>query len=155
MLCIFPINIRLHEQAYPETVNRIASETADDVAWNHYTSATSHRPTGFEHALQRINFATSTSPFPLAHASIQAENSMASSTHGPQWRSMMIVIGRGRRGGAINHGQELAKILADRGHNPNVGAELRRTVGDVTTAFILGGGQPASASFLVLEAGKK
>jgi len=68
---------------------------------------------------------------------------------------MMIVMGRGRRGATINHGQELAKILSDKGHNPGVGAELRKTVGDAATAMILGGGLPSTASFLVLEAGKK
>lgn len=67
----------------------------------------------------------------------------------------MIVTGRGRRGAAINHGQELAKILAEKGHHPSIGAELRKTVGDAATALILGGGQPSTASFLVLEAGKK
>ncbi len=68
---------------------------------------------------------------------------------------MMIVTGRGRRGAAVNHSQELAKILADKGYNPGVGAELRKTVGDAAAALILGGGQPSTASFLVLEAGKR
>lgn len=67
----------------------------------------------------------------------------------------MVITGRGRRGAGINHSQELAKILADKGLNPNVGAELRKTVGDAATALILGGGQPSTASFLVLETGKK
>ena len=65
----------------------------------------------------------------------------------------MIVAGRGRKGGPINHSQELAKILADKAQNPNVGAELRKTVGDVATGLMLGGGRSSSASFLILEAG--
>ena len=44
-------------------------------------------------------------------------------------------------------------MLSDRGRDPNVGAELRKTVGDVATGMMLGGGKSAGASFLVLEAG--
>ena len=69
------------------------------------------------------------------------------------WRSMLIVAGRGRKGAVVNHEHEIATILAEKGRDPSVGAELRKTVGDVGTAMMLGGGSPAAASFLVLESG--
>lgn len=70
------------------------------------------------------------------------------------WRSMLIVTGRGRRGSTISHDKDVTKLLASKGRDPIVGAELRKTVGDVGAAMMLGGGLPASASFLVLEATK-
>lgn len=70
------------------------------------------------------------------------------------WRPLLVVTGRGRRSAAVNHNQELVKILADKSLNPTVGAELRKTVGDAATALMLSGGQAANASFLVLETGK-
>ena len=144
-------------QPYTETTSRVASETADDAAWSYYNpnvSSTS-RPAALEQALRQVAFWSTTSPAPLAYAFKHADSSVSTSGRGRLSRPVMIVTGRGRRGAAINHGQELAKILADKGHNPSVGAELRKTVGDAATAMILGGGQPSTASFLVLEAGKK
>lgn len=143
-------------QPYVETVNRIASETADDTAWSYFTASVTspHRPVALDNALCRMAFWSTKTSSPLNCASTRAESSTPSE-HGGLWRPMMIVTGRGRRGAAINHGQELAKILAEKGHHPSIGAELRKTVGDAATALILGGGQPSTASFLVLEAGKK
>jgi hypothetical protein len=66
---------------------------------------------------------------------------------------MLIVTGRGRKGAVMNHENEIASLLANKGRDPSVGAELRKTVGDVGAAMMLGGGLPAAASFLVLESG--
>lgn len=74
--------------------------------------------------------------------------------HEKQWRKMMVIMGRGRRGAAINHNAEATKILTEKSLNPSVGAELRKTVGDAATALMLGGGYPSLASYLVLEAAK-
>ena len=144
-------------KGFPEMSNRIASETADDIAWSYYTGDASgpSRPPALDSALQRVAFWTRKSPSPLAYAYDHAESSVSSAGHGRLWRPMLVVTGRGRRGAAISHGQELAKLLADKGQNPSVSAELRKTVGDAATALILGGGQSAAASYLVLEAGTK
>jgi hypothetical protein len=65
---------------------------------------------------------------------------------------MLIVVGRARRGGAIAHGGELNRILAEKSRDPSVGAELRKTVGDVATGLMVGSGSTSAASYLVLEA---
>lgn len=137
---------------YPGTAHRLASETADDVAWEYYTTSSTSpsRHPGIEAALSRIMFFTQKSNTPLAHAYATAES--ASSGRGKQWRSLLIVTGRGRRGAAFSHSEEITKWLSERSLNPSIGAELRKTVGDIATGLILGGGQPSSASFLVLEA---
>ncbi|WWC91047.1 uncharacterized protein L201_005987 [Kwoniella dendrophila CBS 6074] len=149
--------------AYPETQARLASDTADNIAWTYYAAASSAisstpRPESVENALSRISFFSTKSATPLQFAYRCASSAIQSTTDksGGSWRPMLIVTGRGRRASSINHSQELNKILADmKGLNPSVGAELRKTLGDPSTSFILGGGLPGTASFLVMEAGKK
>lgn len=107
-------------------------------------------------ALHRIAFATTRSASPLTQAYHYAE-AACQSMNGPSgpaqvWRSMLIVTGRGRRGSTISHEKQVTRLLAEKGRDPNVAAELRKTVGDIGTAMMLGGGLPASASFLVMEA---
>lgn len=95
-------------------------------------------------------FFTQKSNSPLAHAYSTAES--CGSGRGKQWRPLLIVTGRGRRGAAYSLSEDITKWLSERSLNPSIGAELRKTVGDIATGLILGGGQPSSASFLVLEA---
>ncbi|WVR08918.1 hypothetical protein IAU60_005977 [Kwoniella sp. DSM 27419] len=144
--------------AYPETQARLASDTADNIAWTYYTasSTTPPRAQSTDAALSRVSFWSTKSNTPLSYIFTCAASAMAStSATAASWRPMLIVTGRGRRGAAINHSTELNKILADKGLNPSIGAELRKTVGDAATGLILGGGAPGTASFLVMEAGKR
>lgn len=136
---------------YPGTEHRVASETADDLAWAYYTSPNVQppRPIHVDHALARVTFYTQKTPNPLAHAYATAESSAQGRVN--QWRPMLIVLGRGRRGAAVHLGEEVTRWLSERSLNPSIGAELRKTVGDSATALILGGGAPSSASFLILE----
>ncbi|WVF65388.1 hypothetical protein IAT40_000115 [Kwoniella sp. CBS 6097] len=143
---------------YPETQARLASDTADNIAWTYYTasSTTPARLASIDSALSRISFWSTKSTSPLSYAFTCASTAMSStSASAASWRPMLIVTGRGRRAAAINHSAELNKILADKGLNPSIGAELRKTVGDAATGLILGGGAPGTASYLVMEAGKK
>lgn len=139
-------------QGYPGTAHRIASETADDLAWAYYTApaVVPPRPTSLDSALTRVSFYAQSSSTPLAQAFSSAESSARG--RGRQWRPLLIVVGRGRRGSPVNVGEEATRWLSERSLNPSIGAELRKTVGDTATALILGGGAPSSASFLILEA---
>ncbi|WWD06921.1 hypothetical protein V865_005018 [Kwoniella europaea PYCC6329] len=147
--------------AYPETQARLASDTADNIAWTYYSSpSATGRSSSIDDALRRISFFSTQSATPLSFAFRCATSTIQSSTSSSSgavgyWRPMLIVTGRGRRSSPINHSQELNKILADKGLNPSIGAELRKTLGDPATSLILGGGLPGTASFLVMEAGKK
>ncbi|WRT69239.1 uncharacterized protein IL334_006223 [Kwoniella shivajii] len=144
--------------AYPETQARLASDTADNIAWTYYnTTSIPSRSKSIDDALTRISFYSTKSSTPLSYSFTCASSAIQSTTSSStsSWRPMLIVTGRGRRGAAINHSQELNKLLADKGLNPSIGAELRKTVGDPATALILGGGAPGTASFLVMEASKK
>ncbi|EIW65820.1 hypothetical protein TREMEDRAFT_72538 [Tremella mesenterica DSM 1558] len=134
---------------FPDSANRLASDTADNIAWSYYTSPStlSTRPSSLESILRRISFCNTKSPSPLSMTSDYAESVLASSP-GPMWRPMLIVAGRGRRGAALNHSDELSRVLIERGPSPTVGAELRKTVGDVAAGLMLGGGAAGMASFL-------
>jgi Mg-chelatase subunit ChlD len=127
----------------------------DNIAWTYFTSLNASHTFLTESAVKRIAFWSTKSSSPLTHALDLAESTLKSEETrvSKLWRPLVIVTGRGRRGAAMKHGQELSKILAEKGQNPNVGAELRKTVGDAATGLMLGGGQASSASFLVLEAG--
>lgn len=145
---------------FKQMAHDVASNDADGIAWTYFTAANVSPPrtASMDAALRRIAFATSRSASPLtqshhyAEAACQAMNGNESSAQ--VWRSMLIVAGRGRRGSTISHDKDVTRLLADKGRDPSVGAELRKTVGDVGTAMMLGGGLPAAASFLVLEAAK-
>ncbi|OWZ65967.1 potassium:hydrogen antiporter [Cryptococcus neoformans] len=164
-------NVALHQAAlqsnqltvggatqYPETQARLQSDTADSLAWSYFSSpsVSPSRPLHLETALSRISFHSTTTHQPLTYAFTCAESAMrATSAHAKTWRPMLIVAGRGRRGAAINHETELNRVLAAKSLNPSIGAELRKTVGDVAAGLILGGSAPGTASYLIMGAGKR
>ncbi|BEJ15485.1 hypothetical protein CspHIS471_0500900 [Cutaneotrichosporon sp. HIS471] len=135
-----------------ETQNRVLSETADNVAWNYYTTVQGALNEG---ALSRIIFSSIESGTPLADSIKYAEQALSAAQNERMWRPLLVVAGRGRHSAAYNHEREVSSILGAKGHNPTVGAELRKTVGDVTAAVILASGQQMSqSSYLVCEAGQ-
>jgi len=127
------------------------SETADNIAWQYYTSGDCSVP---QSVLSRITFTAKETSKPAADAASEAETALLMARNRRLWRSLLIVTGRGRRRATYNHERELTTLLANLNQNPTVGAELRKTVGDVTTGLILAGGQAAQASYLVCEAGQ-
>ncbi|KAF9002926.1 Sodium/hydrogen exchanger family-domain-containing protein [Cyathus striatus] len=112
---------------HASTETRLQSETADSIAWGRYTSPGAPSLP----ALSRITFREIASPIPLqaiiqeAHA--QAEASTASG-------DLLIIAGRSRRLAVENHRQELKALMDKHGA---VGAEVRKTIGDVATAFVV------------------
>lgn len=135
-----------------ERQNRVLSDTADNVAWTYYTAV---QGSSNDSALSRIIFSTIQSSTPLADATKYAEQALSAAANERMWRPLLLVTGRGRRSAAYNHEREVSSLLAARGHNPTVGAELRKTIGDPTAALILTGSQQMSqSSYLVCEAGQ-
>lgn len=131
--------------------SRTVSGTADNIAWEYYTTTDGAIA---DDALPRINFVERSSSHPLREAVRTAETDLAMSKDQPMWRPLLVVVGRGRRRAMLSHERELSEILAERGQNPTVGAELRKTVGDPATALILASGKTNQASYLVCEAGQ-
>ncbi|KAG9009515.1 K(+)/H(+) antiporter [Tulasnella sp. JGI-2019a] len=138
---------------YPNitTQTRLASETADNISWFKYApadashTAPSHPPI-VQSALGRMEFITITSPTPLRQL-IQTVASMASN------KRMVVIAGRGKRLAVESHQDEMKLLLGAGGSatviNSNMGNEMRKTLGDVPTAFLASG---VSAELLVMQA---
>lgn len=66
---------------------------------------------------------------------------------------MIVVVGRGRRLAAEDHHDELEMIMNmgdNSGGRAHVGADARKTLGDVGAAFTVAG--PSEISMLVMQA---
>lgn len=133
---------------YPQhsTQNRLQSETADNMLWSQLTSSGDHSP-AIRGALSRMVFTEDSSSTPLAEVlkRCTVEHNSASSSN----KALLVVAGRGRRMAAESHTDELRTIIATASLTSGIGGEVRRTVGDVATAFVATG---SKASLLVLQA---
>jgi len=136
------------DTVYPQhnTQNRLQSETADNLVWNQMTSSSESQPPAIRSALSRITFVEVSSPAPLAEVlkRCNVEHGTATSSN----KALLVVAGRGRRMAAESHTDELRGLIAGLSTS-SIGGEVRRTVGDVATAFVATG---AKASLFVLQA---
>lgn len=89
-----------------------------------------------------VDFTTLTTPLPL-HAAIQQASDTAGLLPGSK---IIIVTGRSRRLAVENHRVELRDLMLEHGA---VGAEVRKTIGDVATAFVVAG---VGSGVVVLQA---
>lgn len=167
---------------FPDTVygpegtrHRLASETADNIAWNrfaHRMESSAPFPAVTQNALTRITFLETSTPTPLAEAIARiseineaeregrsrgsSDSRRLSRSNDAGWRrGVVAVVGRGRRLAAEDHHDELKTIIqlgsATRGRaQAHVGADARKTLGDVGAAFAVAG--PAEVSMLVMQA---
>ncbi|KAK0461621.1 Sodium/hydrogen exchanger family-domain-containing protein [Desarmillaria tabescens] len=116
-----------------------ASDTADNLIWNKYTSLYGHAP-AIASALSRITFATQEASGPL-HAVLDLVNAQHGSAN------VIVMMGRSRRMAVESHKRELARIVAEKG--ASIGSSAAKTLGDVGAALVADG---AKASLLVLQA---
>ncbi|KAG8952978.1 K(+)/H(+) antiporter [Tulasnella sp. 424] len=143
---------RMADTIYPNvtTQTRLASDTADSICWFKYAPqedpnaiAPQHTPQ-VQDALSRITFTSQSSPRPL-HSLVNKASEVAAE------KRLIVVVGRGKRLAAESHQDEM-KILLDeeqgRKHG-GLGDELRNTLGDVATAFMV---SRVSAGLLVMQA---
>lgn len=127
------------------TQTRLQSETADNVTWSRYASHSSEEPvTPLTDALSRVEFLELNTPLPL-HAAVQSAISQIESLKEKRSR-LLIVAGRSRRLAVENHQQELKELMEEHG---SVGNEVKKTVGDVATAFVVFG---CKAGIVVVQA---
>jgi hypothetical protein len=119
------------------TQTRLQSETADSITWTRYATAPS---AAAEHS--RVAFEELESPIPL-HATLQRARLLQQH---PQ-RPVMVVVGRSRRLAVENHHAEIRTLETE--HGGAVRADVRKTVGDVGTAFVMAG---LDTNLLVMQA---
>jgi len=142
---------RFPDTIYPNvtTQTRLASDTADNICWFKYAPQEAenavppaHTPI-IQSALQRVTFSTMTSATPLKQLT-QTSVGLAGG------RRLIVVAGRGKRLAAESHQDEMQTLLAggQTGHSA-LGNEMRKTLGDVSTAFLISG---PSAELMVVQA---
>ena len=122
------------------TQTRMQSETADSISWARYTSPTSAEHNlshPFRDARSRATFERSESPTPL-HAVLQRVRLLQ--------HPVIVVVGRSRRLAVEDHHAELRALGTEHGA---VRADVRKTIGDVGTAFVMAG---IDTNLLVMQA---
>ncbi|OJT07104.1 K(+)/H(+) antiporter 1 [Trametes pubescens] len=134
---------------FPDTVygaqntqTRMASETADNLAWARYTSSAAGVPE-LAPALSRIHFTEEVSNTPL-HAMLD----LVARSLGSRGR-LVVVAGRSRRMATESHFEELRQLCVE--HNASLGSELPKILGEVASAFVVTG---ANASIAVVQAAR-
>ena len=134
-------NKRLFQRiaGFPDTVYgqqdteiRMQSDTADNIAWARYAPASASDTESALSSNPQVKFKYLLTPIPL-HAAIQEATAVALSSSGSK---LVVVTGRSRRLAVEDHRAELRTLMDEHNH---VGAEMRKTVGDVATAFVVAG----------------
>ena len=113
---------------------RLQSDMADSITWSKYATPppyTMDNPV-LRQALARIHFSDAQTPVPL-HATLRHARTLRETS--PR---LLIVAGRSRRLAKESHHEEMKRVLET--YRPRVGFEgMRRTIGDVGTAMVVGG----------------
>ena len=133
--------------AQHNTLTRLESDTADDIAWGLYAEggeAADGLSEVVREALTRVEFLEMRTPKPL-HTIVRRVNEIADEVSQKKAR-VMVMVGRSRRLAVEDHTQELKEVL--RGGKP-IGGEVKRTIGDVGTALVVSG---VKAGVVVLQA---
>lgn len=128
------------------TQARLDSSSADDICYDHFSTGPL--------ASSAMAFHTLGTSTPLA--TVLSYLSTNAPTLADTKKSLIVLAGRGRRHGTLAPeieaaaSGEIAGILSTSGVSPSTGAEMRKTMGDIVTAIVIG--VPREASYLVVQA---
>ncbi|KAI9443433.1 Sodium/hydrogen exchanger family-domain-containing protein [Lactarius indigo] len=117
---------------------RMQSETFDAVTWARYAQPAAASDRALADALSRVTFEEVASPMPL-HVALRRAGTL---------ERAIVVVGRSRRLAVEDHHAELRMLEEEHGA---VRADVRKTVGDVGTAFVMAG---VNATLLVMQASR-
>jgi len=107
------------------TQTRLQSDTADNLIWSQLTSTSS--------MADRISFSTVSSATPLKETLNLLDNAIHSPRHAS--KTILAVLGRGKRMPAMTHATEVKELLATQ--QSSLDNEVKKTLGDVAAAVIL------------------
>ena len=119
------------------TQTRLESQTADGIAWARFAAPLAPTP-GDAEALSRVTFEDFVSPVPL-HAALHRVRLI---------QRPVVVVGRSHRLAVGDHHVELRALEAEYG-GAAVREEVRKTIGDIGTAFVMAG---IDANLLIMQA---
>ncbi|KAG6853435.1 hypothetical protein C0991_004435 [Blastosporella zonata] len=138
-----PITLTAADTVYAQgdTQTRLASETADNIAWDRYASTSTTHNAETAAALSRISFTTLSTSTPLRTTAEFATRLSQAATN------VIVVAGRSRRMAAGAHAAELQQIITEAG--ASITSSVPKTLGDVGAALVAGN---TKASLLVLQA---
>jgi len=156
-VCTFTSNVAYHPEltvvghqmttGFPDTMygnattqTRLQSQTADGITWARYASTSTAPSPEDGEALSRVTFEELASPDPL-HAALRRVRMLPP-------RPVVVVVGRSRRLAVEDYHAELRALEAEHGAAP-VHLDVRKTIGDVGTAFMMTG---IDANLLVMQA---
>ena len=128
-----------------DTQTRLASDAADNLIWDRYTSSSEARSPALAAALARVTFSQRSSAQPL-HTLMELVSGVASRQG--QQQGFAVVVGRSRRMGVETHAAELRELMAERGSTAVVGSEGAKTLGEVGAALVA---VDTNASLLVMQ----
>ena len=123
-----------------DTQTQLASETADNLLWERYSSASVPEVAD---ALKRITFQREVSSRPVHSVIDAASKCLAQHT----LSRPMVIVGRSRRLAVATHASELQQLFTE--HNATMPADLTKTLGDLGAAFVA---VNANANLLILQA---
>ena len=156
-VCTFTSNVAYHPEltvvghqmttGFPDTMygnattqTRLQSQTPDGITWARYASTSTAPSPEDGEALSRVAFEELASPDPL-HAALHRVRMLPP-------RPVVVVVGRSRRLAVEDYHAELRALEAEHGAAP-VHSDVRKTIGDVGTAFVMTG---IDANLLVMQA---
>ncbi|KAJ7759200.1 Sodium/hydrogen exchanger family-domain-containing protein [Mycena metata] len=132
----------------PTTETRMQSETADNVAWAKYATLTADGASSSS-AISRVEFREMATPVPL-HVAVHEVKLHQDTLRGQSRPArVLVVVGRSRRLAVENHAGELKELIGEYG---SVGSEVRKTMGDVASAFVVAG---AGTGLVVVQAAER
>jgi hypothetical protein len=130
------------------TQTRLQSESADGISWARYAAPSAAQRSHAQPSrdtLLRATFEELASPTPL-HATLQRVRVIQQEQ---QRQSVIVVVGRSRRMAVEDHHAELGALETEYASASSVRADVRKTVGDVGTAFVMAG---IDTNLLVMQA---
>jgi hypothetical protein len=121
------------------TATQLQSQTADSITWSRYVTPSAAPGRENSEALSRVTFEELAGPDPL-HAVLNRVRMLS--------RPVVVVVGRSRRPVVEVYHAELRALEAEHGAAASVHSDVRKTIGDVGTAFVVAG---VDANLLVMQ----
>lgn len=139
----------------PNTETRMASDTADNILWSRFahpnTASTVQVSAQVQSALVRVTFSELSSATPLQSVIQRAAMEAKRLVGGESGKSLLVVVGRGRRLPLESHRGELNQLIGAQQAHSSMSEDVTRTVGEVGAAFVVAASASNIGGMLVMQ----